>query len=95
MIITIMTKKTKDIVICMGSSCFSRGNKNTLLIVKSYLKDHSLDDHIVFRGAHCTDNCDKGPVLVINGSLLTKVRPDEVIGLLDKHLVNDNQTDEQ
>ncbi len=90
-----MTKKTNEIVICMGSSCFSRGNKNTLSIIRNYLKDRSLEDYVVFRGAHCTGSCDKGPVLVINGNSFTKVTPVEVNGLLDKHLVNNNQTNEQ
>ncbi len=89
-----MAKKAKDIVICMGSSCFSRGNKNTLSIIKNYIKDHSLGADVVFRGAHCTGNCDKGPVLVIGGKSFTKVAPDDVTGLLDKLLLNDNQTSE-
>ncbi len=83
---------TNDIVICMGSSCFSRGNKTTLSVIRNYLRDRSLEDRVVFKGAHCTGNCDKGPVLVIGGNSLINVTPDQVIGLLDKHLINDKKT---
>lgn len=73
----------------MGSSCFSRGNKTTLPIIKTYLKERLLDEKVVFRGAHCTGNCDKGPVLVINGNSFTEVTPDKIADLLDKQLANE------
>lgn len=80
-------KQSSGIVICMGSSCFSRGNKKALGIIKQYLQEKSLDAEITFRGAHCFGICDNGPVLVINDIQLTTVQPDEVTGLLDKYLM--------
>ncbi len=80
-------KQSSGIVICMGSSCFSRGNKKALGIIRQYLKEKSLEAEITFRGAHCFGICENGPVLVINDKQLTNVQPSEVTGLLDQHLM--------
>ncbi len=80
-------RQSSGIVICMGSSCFSRGNKKALGIIKQYLQDRSIDTEIAFRGAHCFGICENGPVLVINDTQFTAVQPDEVAGLLDKYLM--------
>ncbi|MBR3939363.1 MAG: (2Fe-2S) ferredoxin domain-containing protein [Bacteroidales bacterium] len=55
----------KQIVICMGSSCFARGNKNYVEVIKKYLNEHNLTNKIVFKGQLCSDNCSKGPVIQI------------------------------
>ncbi|MBO7226003.1 MAG: (2Fe-2S) ferredoxin domain-containing protein [Bacteroidales bacterium] len=55
----------KQIVICMGSSCFARGNKNYVEVIKRYLQEHNLSNKIVFKGQLCSDNCSKGPVIQI------------------------------
>ena len=55
----------KEIVICMGSSCFARGNKNYVEIIKKYLNEHNLTNKITFKGQLCSDNCSKGPVIQI------------------------------
>ncbi len=75
-----------EIVICMGSSCFARGNKQSLAVIKKYLKDRSLEGNIVFKGAHCTNICDQGPVLIINGQKITKLMPEDVGNVLDEYL---------
>ena len=80
-----MTQEKPEIVICMGSSCFSRGNKKTLGIIKSYLEAHNLKDEVVFRGSHCFGECDKGPVLMLGSQKHTKVSPEEVTELLNNY----------
>lgn len=80
-------KQSSGIVICMGSSCFSRGNKKALGIIKQYLKENSLEAEITFRGAHCFGICENGPVLVINDKQLTNVQPSELTALLDQYLM--------
>ncbi len=80
-----MTKERPEIVICMGSSCFSRGNKQALGIIKSYLKERGLEEHVIFRGSHCFGECDKGPVLQIGNQQLTQVTPEKAADLLDAY----------
>lgn len=84
-----MTQEKPEILICMGSSCFSRGNKKTLGIIKSYLETHDLENEVVFRGSHCFGECERGPVLMLGSKKHTKVSPDEVTELLDAYFSQD------
>ena len=73
----------KEIVICLGSSCFSRGNKKTVQLIKDYIKDHQLEDKIYFHGNHCYENCNNGPVLKIDNKEYQNVSPENINYLLD------------
>lgn len=72
-----------DIIICLGSSCFSRGNKQTVQIIKKYLKDNQLEDKVHFHVNHCYGSCDKGPILKIDGKEFQNILPENAIYLLD------------
>ena len=79
----------KEIVICLGSSCFSRGNKHTVHIIKEYIKEHQLEDKVFFHGNHCYDNCENGPILKIDNKEYQNITPENVIYLLDKLFIAD------
>jgi NADH:ubiquinone oxidoreductase subunit E len=53
--------------ICLGSSCFSRGNKDVVVYIKDYLKKNHLDEKVIFKGSRCMGRCSNGPNLKING----------------------------
>jgi NADH:ubiquinone oxidoreductase subunit E len=57
--------QAKVLHICLGSSCFSRGNKDLVAFIKEYLKKNHLEDKVVFKGARCMGNCSKGPNMKI------------------------------
>jgi NADH:ubiquinone oxidoreductase subunit E len=67
-----MNKKT-ELVICLGSSCFARGNKNTTNVIKSFIKEKNMQDKVLFHGGHCFGNCADGPILKINDTIYTGV----------------------
>ncbi len=79
--------RIREIVICMGSSCFSRGNKQLLGVIQQYLKNNGLRDVVTFRGSHCFGACENGPVLMINGNKHTGVSSTEIIDILESYLV--------
>lgn len=56
----------EKINICLGSSCFSRGNKDVVMYIKDYLRKHHLEDKVIFKGARCMGNCSNGPNMVFN-----------------------------
>ncbi|HOE03676.1 MAG TPA: (2Fe-2S) ferredoxin domain-containing protein [Bacteroidales bacterium] len=60
-------EKTVEITICLGSSCFSRGNKEMVSVIQDYLEEHKLKEQVKFKGGHCFGNCSNGPVIKING----------------------------
>jgi len=73
----------KEIKICLGSSCFSRGNKQTLQVIQKYLKDHDLEKDIILKGNHCFGDCNAGPVLKIGNRVFEQVHRDNVLEILD------------
>ena len=81
-----MTLLKKEIKICMGSSCFSRGNKHTLQIVQKYLKDHHLERDVILKGNHCFSNCSAGPIVKIGERIYEKVSSESILEILEKEL---------
>jgi len=74
--------KKHNITICLGSSCFSRGNDINLEIIKHFLIRHGLKKQVDFRGHLCTSACCNGPVLEIDGEVFYFVEPTQVETLL-------------
>ncbi len=71
-----------EIVICLGSSCFSRGNKDVLEVVKAFLKEHSLTAEVFFHGDLCGGKCEEGPVLLIDDQRFSNVTVENVYEIL-------------
>lgn len=73
-----------DLVICLGSSCFSRGNKKILALIQEYLKVHGLEDKVNFRGNRCFDNCARGPVIKLGDRVYYQVEEDNLENILQE-----------
>ena len=78
-----MSLLKKEIKICLGSSCFSRGNKKTLQVIQKYLKDHQLERDVILKGNHCFNNCSTGPVMHIGGKLYEQLKSETVPEILE------------
>lgn len=63
------------IVICVGSSCFARGNEKNVGFAEEFLEARGLRDEVDFEmsGCLCTGNCANGPVVIVNGKTYTHV----------------------
>lgn len=81
-----MTKKKLQITICLGSSCFSRGNKQMVEVIQEYLEDIGMKESTTFKGGHCLGNCADGPILIINGKTFHNITPDKAISAIDEVL---------
>ncbi len=79
-----MKEKTK-LVLCLGSSCYSRGNQYVLEVIKQYLNDNKLKDITDFRGQLCTGNCSHGPILKINDVVYHDIDTNNIIKILNRH----------
>lgn len=56
----------KKIVMCLGSSCYARGNGENLAWVENFLKDHGLSTTVELCGTRCEDQCAIGPTIQID-----------------------------
>jgi NADH:ubiquinone oxidoreductase subunit E len=75
-------ESTREIVICLGSSCFARGNCDHLATIKEYLEKHSLIASVPLSGLLCQDQCKVGPNVTIGGESHHEVSSDRLIELL-------------
>ena len=74
--------------ICLGSSCFSRGNKEVVQFIREYLRKNHLEDRVIFKGARCLGHCSNGPNLVINGKVIEGVGLAQVEKILEDEIEN-------
>lgn len=72
----------REIKICLGSSCFSRGNKDILQIIQTFLREHKLESKVYFHGAHCFSKCENGPIVQIDDKIYENVNEDNIIEYL-------------
>lgn len=75
-----------SITICMGSSCFARGNERNLEACEKFLESRGLKDEVdVELGASlCTGNCANGPVVIVDGKTYMQVDPGVMMDILQK-----------
>lgn len=75
-----------QIKICLGSSCFSRGNKGLVEAVRKYIRIKNIDDKVAFSGDHCSDFCQQGPNIRIAGRLISNVSLKNITAIMDENL---------
>jgi NADH:ubiquinone oxidoreductase subunit E len=79
-----------QITICMGSSCFSRGNNRNIEVLQDYLGARSLPPTVELAGHLCQGHCKSGPNVTINGKMYHEVDPIVIIGLLNHFVPKEN-----
>ncbi len=70
------------ITVCMGSSCFSRGNALNAERVQAIIDKLELQNTAVVRGCLCEGECKKGPNVRVNDTLYSNVSPDSLEDIL-------------
>ncbi len=73
-----------EIVVCLGSSCFARGNAENLAILKNYVQRPGSNASLRLTGSLCKDRCKDGPNLMIAGKLHHCVTAARLRELLDQ-----------
>lgn len=74
----------KKIEICMGSSCFARGNNKNLAVISNYIKEHHMEAEVVLSGARCCDKCSDGPNVSIDGVEYNNIDSGSLVDILEK-----------
>jgi len=75
-----------EITICMGSSCFARGNGENLIALQNFVRQNQPAVQIRLRGQLCREMCTLGPNIVIDGREHTNVQPGTVVWLVEQAL---------
>lgn len=76
----------RKIILCLGSSCFSRGNNELVDIIQKFIRQHNLSDKVSFSGDHCFGNCSQGPNLKIGSKLIEQVNSANIEQILKENL---------
>jgi NADH:ubiquinone oxidoreductase subunit E len=84
-----------EIVVCLGSSCFARGNSENLALINDYVQGNGLKASVRMVGRLCQDECMQGPNLSIGGELhhgVTTARLRELLQRIDRPSRGENGT---
>lgn len=76
-----MSDKT-TITICMGSSCFSRGNNRHLQTIQNFIAQHGLQEQVNLSGSRCEGLCMHGPNIRIDGELIADLNDETLLAAL-------------
>jgi len=81
-----MSESTHEIVVCMGSACFARGNVATVRAVQEYVKSRGLEGSVEVSGTLCQKMCREGPNMSLDGRCVCGVDPAALPAALDEWL---------
>ena len=74
------------ITICMGSSCYARGNGENLETIEQHIAGVRSHVEVELLGCRCRSQCGNGPNIEINGTLFTHVSPPELEQILKEQV---------
>lgn len=72
-----------EIKVCMGSSCFARGNVDNLSYIETFLKDNGIDAQVELVGALCEENCATGPHIYVDNVNYDEVDEEKLKTILE------------
>jgi NADH-quinone oxidoreductase subunit G len=72
--------------VCFGTSCFIRGAKELYTGLKDYVKNRGLADTTEFTVSFCNEQCTRGPVLTVNGSVIDRCTMEKAAEEIEKIL---------
>ena len=74
------------ITVCMGSSCFGKGNQSTAEAVTQFIEEHNLQDTIEVAGCLCSNHCSQGPNILINDKLISGISQEGIGAVIAREL---------
>jgi len=71
------------IKVCLGSSCYVRGNDKALPVLEEYIKEKQKEISIELVGCRCTNACQSGPNIFIDNKKYSYKTKDDLIKILE------------
>lgn len=72
------------IKVCLGSSCYVRGNDKILAFIDDYIQKNRKEHSLELIGCRCTDACQDGPNVFIDDKKYSKLTPEELLKILEE-----------
>lgn len=73
-----------EITVCMGSSCYSRGNEGSKTLIEEFISSNNLEDKVDFRGMLCSGKCGVGPNVIIDGKEYNHIEEGVLLDILNR-----------
>ncbi len=73
-----------QIKVCMGSSCFARGNAKNLQLIQSFLEQKGIEADVELCGLRCCNRCAAGPNITIDDTEYHHVDSGTMLDILEK-----------
>ena len=74
------------ITVCMGSSCFGKGNSANAEYLTHFIEEHKLQDSVEVLGCLCCAACAQGPNIKINDKLFSVVSEQTAADIIVREL---------
>ncbi len=75
-----------SVSVCMGSSCFLRGNNKALIALQEYVINEGLGGRVELKGNLCEEECTCGPNMRIGEEKYQNIDPESVVDILREYL---------
>ncbi|MDR3077692.1 MAG: (2Fe-2S) ferredoxin domain-containing protein [Planctomycetota bacterium] len=72
-----------EIALCMGSSCFARGNNLRLESLERLVEARGWEERVIISGLRCGNLCSSGPNLRIDGELHQNLDEGALLDLIE------------
>ena len=80
-----MADSKLSISICMGSSCFARGNDKNLALLEEVIKVNNLELKVDLMGSRCENICSKGPTIKVNDVYQYAITKEAIVEILKEY----------
>ena len=72
------------IKVCLGSSCYVRGNDKTLAFLEDYITKNNKNISLELMGCRCTNSCQDGPNVFIDDKKYSHLSVEQLTEILEK-----------
>lgn len=80
------TVRPVEVSVCFGTSCFLRGSQKLMAGLLDYIREHDLGGGVDVKASFCFEQCDRGPTVKINDTVLEKCTLEKALDTLSKDL---------
>jgi len=74
------------VAVCVGTSCYVRGSQSVLKKIADHIQDKALGHLVKLEATFCTENCDRGPMVMIGDKMIHKATADQAIAEMTTQL---------